>query len=262
MKKQTLYREWQHQLGAARLVMAVWGLRLALDISSQWYPDRPTERTDTSDETELPGRRPFRPLQLPTMRVLDFSKAAEGPPLLVCAPYALHRAKIADLAHGHSLMEALQEAGIARLYLTDWRSATPEMRYFSIDTFSVRSQRRRRHHSGHRSTSQVSVRAAGCRCSMLRVFPARCGGSCLQAVRSTSRNHRIVLSRMVASLPQQGFEAMVRQGHGIVSGEHMLQVWSARSTCSTWRPRCSWLLDGGSEDARFLLDRFRCALER
>ncbi|MGL1080456.1 hypothetical protein ACSTLI_23180, partial [Vibrio parahaemolyticus] len=66
---------------------------------------------------------------------LDFSSAVEGPPLLVCAPYALHRAKLADLAHGHSLMAALQEAGTARLYLTDWRSATPEMRYFSIDTF-------------------------------------------------------------------------------------------------------------------------------
>src|SRR5437868_8988508 len=102
--------------------------RLALDIYSRWYLDRGPEPTDALGEAALPWTTANSvALQLPSMRLLDFSNAVEGRPLLVCAPYALHRAKIADFAPGHSLMEALQEAGITRLYLTDWLSAVPEM---------------------------------------------------------------------------------------------------------------------------------------
>lgn len=64
------------------------------------------------------------------------------------------------------------------------------------------------------------------------------------------------LSRMVASLPQQSFEAMVRQGEGIVSGEHMLQVWSLPFNLLDVEAALQRRLDGKSEDARVLLDRF------
>lgn len=230
-------------------------MRLALDLSSQWYPDRPAEPTDASDEQELPWTTANSvALQLPTMRLLDFSSAVEGPPLLVCAPYALHRAKIADLAHGHSLMAALQEAGTARLYLTDWRSATPEMRYFSIDTFL--------------SDLNVAVDTIGPPVDLAGLCQ---GGwlSLLYAARFPDKVRRLVLagspvdvsvpselSRMVASLPQQSFEAMVRQGEGIVSGEHMLQVWSLPFNLLDVEAALQRRLDGKSEDARALLDRF------
>ncbi|MCW3693538.1 esterase, partial [Burkholderia cenocepacia] len=61
---------------------------------------------------------------------------------------------------------------------------------------------------------------------------------------------------MVASLPQQSFEAMVRQGEGIVSGEHMLQVWSLPFNLLDVEAALQRRLDGKSEDARVLLDRF------
>ncbi|MDW3543863.1 hypothetical protein NQ420_27715, partial [Escherichia coli] len=63
------------------------------------------------------------------------------------------------------------------------------------------------------------------------------------------------LSRMVASLPQQSFEAMVRQGEGIVSGEHMLKVWSLPFNLLDVEAALQRRLDGKSEDARVLLDR-------
>jgi poly(3-hydroxyalkanoate) synthetase len=74
-------------------------------------------------------------LELSSVRLRDFSTGSGGIATLVCAPFALHGPMIADLAPGHSLVAALLGAGLRRVLVTDWRSATPEMRYFSIDTY-------------------------------------------------------------------------------------------------------------------------------
>src|SRR3974390_3025675 len=74
-------------------------------------------------------------LELPAVRLRDFSTRAEGTTTLVCAPFALHGATIVDFAAHHSLVAALQSAGINRVFVTDWRSATPEMRLWSIDDY-------------------------------------------------------------------------------------------------------------------------------
>ncbi|WGR94075.1 alpha/beta fold hydrolase [Bradyrhizobium sp. ISRA443] len=227
--------------------------RLVLDSYWQWYARRAPG--GAPDEAPLPWTTSNTvALQLPSMRLLDFSSAVEGQPLLVCAPYALHRALIADLAPGHSLMEALQKAGVARLYLTDWRSATAEMRYFSIDTYL--------------SDLNVAVDAVG--------PPVDLAGLCqggwlalLYAARFPGKVRRLVLagspidvsapsqlSRMAASLPQQGFEALVHRGDGIVSGKHMLQFWSIPFGLHDVEAALQRQLDDKSEDARALLDRF------
>src|SRR5205807_7706549 len=59
----------------------------------------------------------------------------DGCPTLICAPFALHGATIADLAPGHSLVEALTRNGCRRLFLTDWRSATADMGHLTIDSY-------------------------------------------------------------------------------------------------------------------------------
>jgi poly(3-hydroxyalkanoate) synthetase len=59
-----------------------------------------------------------------SVRLRDFSTAAEGIPTL-----------ITDFAPHHSLVAALQDAGIERIFLTDWRSASPDMRFLSIDNY-------------------------------------------------------------------------------------------------------------------------------
>src|SRR5215469_7185719 len=76
-------------------------------------------------------------LELPTMDLRDFTGAgcANGTATLICAPFALHSATIADLAPGHSLVEAFVRNGCRRLFLTDWRSATPDMKHFTIDNY-------------------------------------------------------------------------------------------------------------------------------
>src|ERR1700686_3564830 len=74
-------------------------------------------------------------LELKTVRLRDFSTGKDGVATLLCAPFALHGAAVADLAPGHSLVVALRDAGVRRLFVTDWRSATMKMRLLGIDDY-------------------------------------------------------------------------------------------------------------------------------
>jgi poly(3-hydroxybutyrate) depolymerase len=74
-------------------------------------------------------------LELQAVRLRDFTIAESGVPTLLCTPLALHGAAIADLAAGHSLVAAFCGAGIERLFMTDWRSASADMRFLGIDEY-------------------------------------------------------------------------------------------------------------------------------
>ena len=76
-------------------------------------------------------------LELKTVRLRDFSGAAAGVPTLLCAPFALHGAAITDFAPGHSLVGALCQAGLRRLFVTDWRSAIADMRFLASTIISL-----------------------------------------------------------------------------------------------------------------------------
>ncbi|VIO80984.1 Poly(3-hydroxyalkanoate) polymerase subunit PhaC [Bradyrhizobium ivorense] len=222
-----------------------------LDTYWQWFADR-AQRPE--DEAPLPWTTPNRgALQLPSMRLVDFSRSAEGRPLLVCAPYALHRSVIADFAPGHSLVEVLRNAGVTRLYLTDWRSATSEMRHFSIDTYLAELN--------------VAVDEIGPPVDLAGLCQ---GGwlSLLYAARFPGKVRRLVLAgspidisvpsqiaKMVVSLPQPGFEVLARQGDGIISGANMLQLWSMPLTLKDAEAALQRNLTG-SETGRALRDRF------
>src|SRR6266566_2158155 len=87
-------------------------------------------------EQEPEGATPSKvALELHTVRLRDFSLAESGVPTLVCTPFALHGGAVADLAAGHSLIAALRNAGIERLFMADWRSASEDMRFLGIDDY-------------------------------------------------------------------------------------------------------------------------------
>jgi poly(3-hydroxyalkanoate) synthetase len=74
---------------------------------------------------------------LPTMRLRAFggrSRSGSSATLIV-APLAAQDAAMADLMRGHSLVEVLRAAGNGPVYLTDWKSATSDMRSCSIDSY-------------------------------------------------------------------------------------------------------------------------------
>jgi pimeloyl-ACP methyl ester carboxylesterase len=193
--------------------------------------------------------------ELPSMRLREFSRGNSAQqPVVVCAPYALHGALIADFAPGHSLVEALQKDGVNRIYVPDWRSATPDMRYLSIDNYLA--------------DLNVAIDEIGAPVDLVGLCQ---GGwlSLVYAARFPGKVRRLVLagapvdistpselSKMVAALPQQAFEQMVQQGDGLVSGEHMLKLWNLPFNQHDVEAVLQRNLGDGSDEARRLLDRF------
>src|SRR6516165_6220631 len=64
----------------------------------------------------------------------EFISLAVGPGTETGAPEPQF-ATLTDLAPGHSLVAALQRAGIERVFVTHWRSASLDMRLLAIDNY-------------------------------------------------------------------------------------------------------------------------------
>lgn len=93
---------------------------------------------DAGDRTpqEPEGATPSNiAIELHAVRLRDFTMVKSGVPTLLCTPLALHGAAVADLAAGHSLVAALRGAGIERLFMADWCSASADMRFLGIDEY-------------------------------------------------------------------------------------------------------------------------------
>jgi poly(3-hydroxyalkanoate) synthetase len=163
-------------------------------------------------------------LELASMRLRDFATGTDGPATLICAPYALHGATVADFAPGHSVVETLRQSGLSRLFVTDWRSATPETRYFTIDSYLA--------------DLNVAVDELGPPVDLIGL----CQGGWLAlvyAARFPKKVRRLILvgapidiaaaesslSRFVSGVPSTMFDGLVRSGEGTVHGEQMLEMW-------------------------------------
>lgn len=195
--------------------------RFAMDACFWWLERSPPE----PDASALPWTTPNSvALELATMRLRDCSRTRSGQPALVCAPYALHRALIADFAPGHSVVQSLQTGGIDRVYLTDWRSASSDMRYLSIDSYL--------------GDLNVAIDEIGAPVDLIGLCQ---GGwlSLLYAARFPAKVRRLVLvgapvdlsidsalSRLARNAPEVIYDQLVARGGGNVSGEEMLRFWS------------------------------------
>jgi poly(3-hydroxyalkanoate) synthetase len=250
--KQHAGADWTQQLW-------LWPLeatKLALDSYAQWFTDQKPAPPGVPDQTPLAWTTPNAVvLQLQSMRLREFSRGnTTQQPVLVCAPYALHGALIADFAPGHSLVEALQRDGMNRIYVPDWCSATPEMRRLSIDNYLAEFN--------------VAIDEIGAPVDLIGLCQ---GGwlSLVYAARFPGKVRRLVLagapvdistpselSKMVAALPQAAFEQMVQQGDGLVSGEHMLSFWNVPFNQHDVEAVLQRNLGDGSDEAQMLLDRF------
>ena len=230
--------------------------RLALHSYAQWFADPKPAPSPAPEQEPLAWTTPNAVvLQLPSMRLREFSRGkTTQPPVVVCAPYALHGAVIADFAPGHSLVEALQKAGVSRICVPDWRSAVPDMRYLSIDNYLA--------------DLNVAIDEIGAPVDLVGLCQ---GGwlSLVYAARFPGKVRRLVLagapvdvstpselSKMVAALPQAAFEQMVQQGDGLVSGEHMLRFWNIPFRQHDVEAVLQRNLGDGSDEALMLLDRF------
>ncbi|WP_244645967.1 alpha/beta fold hydrolase [Bradyrhizobium campsiandrae] len=223
--------------------------RLAMDACFWWLERGPVAQGERELDWTTPGALA---LELATMRLRDCSRTQSGQPALICAPYALHRAQIADFAPGHSVVQSLQQGGIDRVYLTDWRSASPEMRYLSIDTYL--------------GDLNLAVEEIGAPVDLIGLCQ---GGwlSLLYAARFPAKVRRLVLvgapvdlsidsrlSQLARSAPGMVYDQLVARGGGNVNGEEMLHVWSkapSRDDIATALQR-----DLSDEEGAVLLARF------
>jgi poly(3-hydroxyalkanoate) synthetase len=178
-------------------------------------------------EPEQPWATPHHiRLELETMRLRDFSTTTHGVPTLVCAPYALHCANIADFAPGHSLVETLRRSGVSRIHVTDWRSATSAMQGLSIDNYFA--------------DLNVAVDELGPPVDLIGL----CQGGWLAlafAARFPQKVRKLVLagapidiaageskiSNIATRTPLAVFEQLVRAGGGRALGKYLLELWES-----------------------------------
>jgi poly(3-hydroxyalkanoate) synthetase len=228
--------------------------KLAMD-TCLWWVDRGPAAAARPRESTLAWTTPNTvALELPTMRLRDFSRRPAGQPVLICAPFALHRALIADFAPGHSIVASLRHAGIERIFLTDWHSASPEMRYLSIDNYL--------------SDLNVAIDEIGSPVDLVGLCQ---GGwlSLVYAARFPDKIRRLVLvgapvdlsidsalSQLVRNAPRAVFEQLVARGGGNVSGEEMLRFWTKSLSPREVEAALQRSLSTETPDARELLDRF------
>lgn len=164
-------------------------------------------------------------LDLRTMVMRDYSTDnATGVPTIVDAPYAGHTAIIADYHKGQSLIETLLANGLGRLFLTDWKSATEDMKDFEIDQYLAELN--------------VCVDDLGSRVNLIGLCQ---GGwlSAMYAARFPGKVASLVLAgspidtaagdgpikHMAHTYSTSFYEELVALGGGLMRGSIMLQGW-------------------------------------
>ena len=166
-------------------------------------------------------------LELHALRLREYGDAPSGTlATLVDAPYAGHTATIADYHAGQSLVETLLANGHRRVLLTDWKSATAQMKDYDIDSYLAELN--------------VCVDDAGGPVNLVGL----CQGGWMSAMYAARYPHKVAslvlagspidtqagdgaLKRMVNELPPDFYEEMVAAGGGLMRGRFMLEGWKS-----------------------------------
>src|SRR5215469_3541698 len=163
-------------------------------------------------------------LQLKTVQLRDFATSSKDPPCLLCTPFALHGSTLSDLATGHSLVAALREAGVTNLFVTDWHSASHDMRFRGIDDYLA--------------DLNVLVDEIGAPVDLIGLcqggwmtlvyaarFPGKVRKLVLAAAPVDTKAAPSALSTLTDSTAIEVFREVVRLGDGLVIGNKVLKLW-------------------------------------
>ncbi|MFD2405236.1 alpha/beta fold hydrolase [Azorhizophilus paspali] len=163
-------------------------------------------------------------LDLRTMFLRDYGRPGEGVPTLVDAPYAGHTAMIADYHAGQSLVETLLANGIGHVALTDWKSATEDMKDFEIDNYLGELVVAIDDLGGR--VNIVGLCQGGWTATMLAArFPNKVNSLVLAGAPIDTDAGDTPIRRMVHESPISFYEDLVALGGGLMKGELMLQGW-------------------------------------
>jgi poly(3-hydroxybutyrate) depolymerase len=163
-------------------------------------------------------------LELHAVRLRDFTVAQSGVPTLLCTPLALHGAAVADLAAGYSLVAALRGAGIERLFMADWRSASAEMRFLGIDEYLADLNVLVDHVGG--LVDLIGLCQGGW-LSLIYAgrFPAKVRKLVMAGAPVDIAARQSELSAVAEATPLTMFQSLVNLGDGRVLGRNLAKFW-------------------------------------
>lgn len=163
-------------------------------------------------------------LDLRAVRLRNFSLVKRGVPTILCSPFALHGAALADLASGHSLVAALRDAGIERLFMAEWRSASPDMRFLGIDDYLATLNVLVDHLGG--PVDLVGLCQGGWLSLIYAArFPAKVRKLVMVGTPVDTAARPSKLSAMAKATPLAVFKNLVTLGEGRVIGRNLARVW-------------------------------------
>jgi poly(3-hydroxybutyrate) depolymerase len=224
-----------HGIGSPQSMAFLWPALVA-EAASEFSSAVAREFVDLAigSETDTEGREPLWTtrnqvaLELASVRLRDFSTASEGVPTLVCAPFALHGATITDFAPHHSLVAALQGAGAARVFVTDWHSASPDMRFLSIDSYLADLNVLVDWLGG--TVDLVGLCQGGWMALIYAArFPAKVRKLVLAGAPIDLAAGNSKLSDLARETPLATFKQLVELGGGRILGNHALRFWEPNS---------------------------------
>jgi polyhydroxyalkanoate depolymerase len=162
-------------------------------------------------------------LDLRTMLLRDYGKPG-GTPTLVDAPHAGHTAMIADYHKGQSLVETLLANGIDHVALTDWKSATDDMKDLEIDNYLAELVVAIDDLGGR--VNLVGLCQGGWAATMVAArFPDKVSSLVLAGSPIDMDAGNGAIKRMAHESPISFYEELVALGGGLMKGQFMLQGW-------------------------------------
>ena len=162
-------------------------------------------------------------LDLRTMVLRDYGKPG-GIPTLVDAPHAGHTAMIADYQKGQSLVETLLANGIAHVALTDWKSATEDMKDLEIDNYLAEMIIAIDDLGGR--VNLVGLCQGGWVAAMVAArFPDKVNSLVLAGAPIDTDAGDGPIKRMAHESQMSFYEELVALGGGLMKGKFMLQGW-------------------------------------
>lgn len=163
-------------------------------------------------------------LDLRTMVLRDYGQASSAIPTLVDAPHAGHTAAIADYHKGQSLVETLLANGLEHVALTDWKSATPDMKDLEIDNYLEEMLVAIDDLGGR--VNLVGLCQGGWVSTMLAArFPDKVNSLVLAGAPIDNDAGNGSIRKMVHKSTDSFYEELVALGGGLMRGKFMLQGW-------------------------------------
>jgi poly(3-hydroxybutyrate) depolymerase len=166
-------------------------------------------------------------LELHTLRLRVFGDASSTlTPTIIMAPYAGHSAAIADYHDGQSLVQTMLAAGHARVLVTDWKSASLDMKGYDIDNYLAELNVCIDDLNGR--VNLVGLCQGGWMAAMYAArYPQRVRTLVLAGSPIDTHAGDGPLKKMVEGSPLSFYEELVALGGGLMRGRVMLRGWKS-----------------------------------